>query len=86
MHMGVVFLGMGCLCRMDHYIFGIGLLCVGIYTALWCKDKSKQLLGCVLHYVGWFVISIVSGFMVHYSYYMDHWNVNVQKILVIFNM
>ena len=86
MHMGVVFLGMGCLCRMDHYIFGIGLLCVGIYTALWCKDKSKQLLGCVLHYVGWFVISIVSGFMVHYSYYMDHWNVNVLKMLVLFNL
>lgn len=85
-HLATAVLGLGCYCRMDNYILGLGIICMGIYTVLWNQEKKRVLMDSVLQYVGWMITSLIYGFTVHYHYYYEHWaEKNVLKYLIFGN-
>ncbi len=77
--------GIGCFCRMDHYVLGLGILCMGCYAVLWNQKKKKTMLWVVLQYAGWLFLSLGYGFMFHAHYYQEHWEMGVLKYLVLGN-
>ena len=87
LYLATAVLGIGCFCRMDNYILGLGIIAIGIYTALWCREKRKTMLYAVIQYMVWLLTSIAYGFAVHYHYYYEHWEERgVLKYLILGNV
>lgn len=85
-YLATAVLGLGCFCRMDNYILGLGIICIGIYATLWNREKRKTMFYAVMQYVIWFVTSLAYGFTVHHYYYYEHWvKKGVLKYLVLGN-
>lgn len=77
--------GIGCFCRMDHYIMGIGLLCCCIYAALFCTALKKSMFRVTVHYMIWVLLSFSYGFAFHYHYYIEHWENGALQYLIMAN-
>lgn len=87
LYLATAVLGIGSFCRMDNYILGMGIICIGIYTALWNRQRRRTMLYAVMQYVLWLIASIVYGFTVHHYYYYEHWaEKGVLKYLVLGNL
>ena len=83
LHVAVALVGLGYFCRMDYYIVGVGIICVGIYSLIYAPDKRKQIFCCQLQHLMWFLTSLAYGFAIHTSYYVQHWNKGVLKKITI---
>lgn len=87
LYLAAAVLGLGCFCRMDNYILGLGIICLGIYAALWKREKRRAMLYSVIQYAAWLIASLVYGFTVHHYYYYEHWTEKgVLKYLVLGNV
>lgn len=78
--------GFGCFCRLDNYIIGLGICAISIYMLLFVREKYKTALNMALIWGGWVLASLISGFYFHYHYYVEHWQKNVLKYIVIANI
>lgn len=85
-YLATAVLGIGCFCRLDNYILGLGLICMAIYTVLWNRKYCKVMRNAVIQYVIWAAVSLFYGFAVHYHYYAEHWDKAVLKQLVLGNI
>lgn len=74
--------GIGSFCRMDNYVLGIGMICMGIYTVLFNRQKKKAVFWCVIQYFIWFVVTLAYMYLVHPGYFWDHWERNVLRNVV----
>lgn len=83
LHGAVAMIGLGYFCRMDYYIAGVGLICVGIYSLIYVPDNRKRIFRCQLQHLVWFFVSLAYGFSFHTSYYIQHWNNGVLKEITI---
>lgn len=85
-YMAIAVVGVGCFCRIDNYILGLGILCMAIYTVLWNRSQYQVMRNAAVQYGVWFIISLIYGFLVHYHYYWEHWRKGVLKWLVLANI
>lgn len=85
-YLATAVVGVGCFCRMDNYILGLGLLCMAIYAVLWRREQNGVMRNAVIQYLTWGVISLAYGFRVHYHYYREHWDRGVLKWLILGNV
>lgn len=78
--------GFGCFCRLDNYIIGLGICAIAVYVLLFVRKSYKVAIKTALIWTGWVLISLASGFYFHYHYYVEHWQKNVLKYIVIANI
>lgn len=86
LYLAAAVLGIGSFCRMDNYVLGLGMICMGIYAALFHKSKKKAVFWCVIQYMVWFIVTLVYMYLVHPGYFWDHWNRDVLKYIVFGNI
>lgn len=86
LYLATAILGIGSFCRMDNYVLGLGIVCMGIYTTLFNRKKKKALLGCVIQYLVWFLGTLAYMYFVHPGYFWDHWERNVLRNVVYGNI
>jgi len=82
LYLATAILGIGSFCRMDNYVLGLGIICMGIYAALFNRQKKKAVFWCVIQYFIWFVVTLVYMYLVHPGYFLDHWERNVLRNVV----
>ncbi len=82
---GIV-VGIGCFCRADNYLVGIGLLFMGIYVNLFHREVRRAMVATELIYMLSVALSLVYGFHFHYHYYADLWGRGYLRLLVMANV
>lgn len=82
LYLATAVLGIGSFCRMDNYVLGMGMICMGIYAAFFNRQKKKAVFWCVIQYLIWFVVTLAYMYLVHPGYFWDHWERNVLKNVV----
>lgn len=85
-YLATAVVGVGCFCRMDNYIIGLGILCMANYAVLWSKEQNRVMRNVVIQYLVWVAVSLTYGFRVHYHYYREHWDRGVLKWLILGNV
>lgn len=86
LYLATAIMGVGSFCRMDNYVLGLGIICIGIYAVLFNNQKKKAVFWCVIQYLIWFAVSLGYGFIVHTGYYLYHWEKDVLREIVYGNI
>lgn len=86
LYLAATILGIGSFCRMDNYVLGLGMICMGIYAALFNRQKKKAVFWCVIQYLIWFIVTLAYMFFVHPGYFLDHWERDVLRNVVYGNI
>lgn len=82
LYLATAVLGIGSFCRMDNYVLGMGMICMGIYAAFFNRQKKKAVFWCIIQYFIWFVVTLAYMYLVHPGYFWDHWERNVLRNVV----
>lgn len=72
LYLSVSMIGIGSFCRIDNYFLGLGLICVGIYTALFCRKKRRTVFWCVMQCAVWFAVGFIYTKAIHPAYVRRH--------------
>lgn len=81
LYLAVSMIGIGSFCRIDNYFLGLGILCIGIYTALFCRQKRKTVFWCVIQCAVWFLAGFIYTNTVHSAYVQNHWKGSLGKLI-----
>ena len=82
LYLATAILGIGSFCRMDNYVLGLGIICMGIYATLFSKQKKRAVFWCVIQYLIWFVVTLAYMYFIHPGYFWDHWERDVLRNVV----
>jgi len=79
-------LGIGCMNRIDTYIYGVGLIAGTLYCVLWRRDYLRKmiLVDGVYGLLG--LISLLYGWEFSHIYIVEHWQAGVLSKIVLFNV
>ncbi len=86
LYLATAILGIGSFCRMDNYVLGLGIICMGIYATLFNKQKKRAVFWCVIQYLTWFVVTLAYMYFIHPGYFWDHWERDVLRNVVYGNV
>lgn len=86
LYLATALVGLGSFCRMDNYVLGLGIACIGIYTVFFNAQKKKAIFWCAIQYLIWLAVSLGYGFIVHTGYFLEHWEKNVLRDIVYGNI
>lgn len=81
LYLAVAMIGIGSFCRLDNYFLGLGIICVGIYTVLFCRQKQRTVFFCVIQCALWFIVGFAYTKIVHPAYVYHHWKNTLRRLL-----
>ena len=79
-------LGIGCINRIDTYIFGVGMAAGCIYSVLWKKDYKKKMFAAYMVYIVCGALSLLYGWKFSHIYIVMHWRMGVLSAIVLLNL
>lgn len=81
LYLGTAMVGIGSFCRIDNYFLGLGMISLGIYTALFCSKKRKTVFVCVIQCMLWFALGLIYTQTAHPEYIYHHWKSSLGRLL-----
>lgn len=82
LYLAAAMIGIGSFCRIDNYFLGLGIICIGIYTALFCSQKRRTAFFCTIQCMVWFAVGLVYAGIVHSGYVWNHWKGSMGKLVL----
>lgn len=79
-------LGIGCMNRIDTYIFGAGMAAGTIYCILWKEEYRKKMFAAYAVYVLCGALALLYGWKFSHVYIVEHWQAGVLSAIVLLNL
>lgn len=79
-------LGIGCMNRIDTYIYGVGLAVGLVYCILWKKEYRKKLYVVCGGYLVFGVLALWYGWVFSHIYIVEHWQAGVLSGILFLNV
>ncbi len=81
LYLATSIIGIGSFCRIDNYFLGLGIICMGVYTALFCRRKRRTVFWCVMQCMVWFIVGFLYTKAVHPAYVWHHWKKSLGRLI-----
>ena len=83
---GGILLGIGCINRIDTYIFGAGMAAGTVYCVLWKEKYGKKMLAAYAAYMVFGMLALLYGWKFSHIYIVEHWQAGVLSAIVLLNL